>query len=173
MVMGASRATRRPPRKWRVSPRTATTTSVAREHNALPITLEAANVCPYQGTSVIARDPLPAHAATFGDQLKMPIALRWRGLGRSALGVPTDRGGMTAASGWRPVTLRYTSSRSYAPSPINEATGRATCSRSCPTCEPSSLSWVVNSAATIWPTAKLIHLSTPKAAAFYVSLGSN
>src|SRR5882762_899994 len=81
MVMGASRATRRPPRKWRVSPRTATTTSVAREHNALPITLEAANVCPYQGTSVIARDPLPAHAATFGDQLKMPIAPRWRGLG--------------------------------------------------------------------------------------------
>src|SRR5712671_1617976 len=44
--------------------------------------LEAANVCFHQGTPVIAGDPLPAHAATFGDQLKMPIALRWRGLGR-------------------------------------------------------------------------------------------
>src|SRR5258708_25951056 len=44
--------------------------------------LEPANVCPHQGTPVIARDPLPAHAATFGDQLKMPIAPRWRGLGR-------------------------------------------------------------------------------------------
>ena len=44
----------------------------------------------------------------------------------ASLGTASRRGGtMTAASGWRAATAPYTSSRSWAPSPVNEASGSA------------------------------------------------
>src|SRR4051812_20579576 len=64
---------------------------------------------------------------------------------------------MTRASGWRSATERETSSWSYAPSPVNEATGPVTWSSKGPTCEPSSPSWVVSADATIRP----VSASTP------------
>ena len=65
---------------------------------------------------------------------------------------------MIRASGWRSATERETPSWSYAPSPVNEASGPATWSSKGPTCEPSSTSWVVSSDATIRP----VSASTPR-----------
>src|SRR3954462_2944997 len=64
---------------------------------------------------------------------------------------------MTRAPGWRSATERETPSGSYAPSPVNEATGPVTWSSKGPTCEPSSTSLVVSSDATIRP----VSASTP------------
>src|SRR3954454_17111756 len=64
---------------------------------------------------------------------------------------------MTRASGWRSATERETPSWSYAPSPVNEATGPVTWSSKGPTCAPSSTSLVVSSDATIRP----VSASTP------------
>src|SRR4051794_20736609 len=76
-----------------------------------------------------------------------------------SLGTAPERGGtMIRASGWRSATERETPSWSYAPSPVNEASGPATWSSKGPTCEPSSTSWVVSSDATIRPVAA----STPR-----------
>src|SRR3954452_12495490 len=67
-----------------------------------------------------------------------------------SLGTAPERGGtMIRASGWRSATERETPSWSYAPSPVNDASGAATWSSKGPTCEPSSTSWVVSSDATI------------------------
>src|SRR4051812_43666725 len=76
-----------------------------------------------------------------------------------SLGTAPERGGtMIRASGWRSATERETPSWSYAPSPVNEASGPATWSSKGPTCEPSSTSWVVSSDATIRP----VSASTPE-----------
>src|SRR3954464_12874780 len=75
------------------------------------------------------------------------------------LGTAPLRGGTTTvASGWHSATAPYTSSRSYAPSPVNEATGPVTWSSNGPTREPSSVSWPVSSAASIRP----VSASTPR-----------
>src|SRR4051812_4204987 len=74
------------------------------------------------------------------------------------LGTAPLRGGTTTvASGWRSATAPYTSSRSYAPSPVNEAAGPVTWSSNGPTREPSSASLVVSSTASIRP----VSASTP------------
>src|SRR5438132_1151695 len=44
----------------------------------------AAEIGVDQGTPIVTRCPLPAHAAALGDQLQVPVALRRRGLCRSA-----------------------------------------------------------------------------------------
>src|SRR5215217_5923727 len=69
---------------------------------------------------------------------------RWVGaVSAVRLGTAVARGGtITAASGWRSLTLAYTPSWSYAPSPVNEAIGPSTWSSKGPTWEPSSTSWV-------------------------------
>jgi len=66
------------------------------------------------------------------------------------------RGAWHRARTWRHNDCRIrmtladlTSSRSYAPSPVNDATGPAICSSKGPTCEPSSTSLLVRSAAMI------------------------
>src|SRR5438309_5096986 len=46
--------------------------------------LVAADIGLHQGTPIVARCPLPAHAAALGDQLQVPVALGRRGLCRSA-----------------------------------------------------------------------------------------
>src|SRR3954451_20040649 len=58
---------------------------------------------------------------------------------------------MMAAVGWRPLTLAYTPSWSYAPSPVTEATGPVIWSSKGPTWLPPSTSRPVSAAATIWP----------------------
>src|SRR3954464_14038606 len=80
---------------------------------------------------------------------------RWVGaVSAVSLGTAVERGGTTtAASGWRSATLAETPSWSYAPSPVNEATGPATWSSKGPAWEPSSASLVVSAAATIWPVS--------------------
>src|SRR3954470_23143000 len=65
---------------------------------------------------------------------------------------------MMAAVGWRPLTLAYTPSWSYAPSPVTEATGPVIWSSKGPTWLPSSTSRPVSAAATIWP----VSASTPR-----------
>src|SRR4051794_22082537 len=109
--------------------------------------LEAADCGLGQRPAVIAGGLLPAHAAALGNKLQMLIPLRGRRLS----------GTMTRASGWHSATERETPSWSYAPSPVNEATGPATWSSKGPTCEPSSTSLVVSSDATIRP----VSASTP------------
>src|SRR4051794_3416035 len=75
------------------------------------------------------------------------------------LGTAPLRGGTTTvASEWRSATAPYTSARSYAPSPVNEATGSSTWSSTGPTREPSSTSLVVSSTASIRP----VPASTPR-----------
>src|SRR3954471_10723505 len=87
---------------------------------------------------------------------------RSRCVGASAavpLGTAPLRGGTTTvASGWRSATAPYTSSRSYAPSPVNEATESSTWSSNGPTREASSVSWPVSSTASI----RLVSASTPR-----------
>ena len=46
--------------------------------------LVAADIGFYQGTPIVTRCPLPAHAAALGDQLQVPVALGRRGLCRGA-----------------------------------------------------------------------------------------
>src|SRR5882672_8144837 len=46
--------------------------------------LVAADIGLHQGTPIVTRCPLPAHAAALGDQLQVPIALGRRGLCRCA-----------------------------------------------------------------------------------------
>src|SRR6202022_3778361 len=46
--------------------------------------LVAADIGLHQGTPIVTRRPLPAHAAALGDQLQVPVALGRRGLCRSA-----------------------------------------------------------------------------------------
>src|SRR3954471_15574353 len=87
------------------------------------------------------------------------ISWRWRSrcvgaVSAVLLGTAPERGGtMTRASGWRSATERETPSWSYAPSPVNEATGPVTWSSKGPTCEPSSTSLVVSPDATIRPVS--------------------
>src|SRR3954464_13314560 len=85
---------------------------------------------------------------------------RWVGsLPAVWLGTAVERGGtMMAAVGWRPLTLAYTPSWSYAPSPVTEATGPGIWSSKGPTWLPSSTSRPVSAAATIWP----VSASTPR-----------
>ena len=60
------------------------------------------------------KDPSLGYARTFVRQLE------------DGLGTALERGGtMTAAPGWRRVTSPWTSSRSYAPSEVNEVTTRS------------------------------------------------
>src|SRR3954470_4462843 len=65
---------------------------------------------------------------------------------------------MMAVVGWRPLTLAYTPSWSYAPSPVTEAIGPVIWSSKGPTWLPSSTSRPVSAAATIWP----VSASTPR-----------
>src|SRR6202035_3968454 len=46
--------------------------------------LVAADIGLHQGTPIVIRCPLPAHAAALGDQLQVPVALRRRGFCRCA-----------------------------------------------------------------------------------------
>ena len=58
---------------WPFGPRTQRVTDHA---------LVAADIGFYQGTPIVTRGPLPAHAAALGDQLQVPVALGRRGLCR-------------------------------------------------------------------------------------------
>ena len=55
-----------------------------REQRVTDDALVAADIRLHQGTPIVTRYPLPAHAASLGDQLQMPVARRRRGLCRSA-----------------------------------------------------------------------------------------
>src|SRR5437868_2747507 len=73
----------------RFSEATAMATSVVcrpsvRERSVTDHALIAADIRLHQGTPIVTRRPLPAHAAALGDQLQVLVALRRRGLCRGA-----------------------------------------------------------------------------------------
>ena len=148
----------------RFNARTAMTTSVpwrasVRERSVSPIT----RLYRLMSASTNARSLYPD---AFCQCMRPRSAMSCKSLSRCvgavsavSLGTALERGGtITVASGCRAATSPYTSSRSNAPSPVKDATGRSTWSSRRPTCEPSSTSLEVNSAATISP----VSASTPR-----------
>jgi hypothetical protein len=146
----------------RFSEATAMTISVVcrpsvREQRVTDDALVAADIRLHQGTPIVTRYPLPAHAASLGDQLQMPVARRRRGLCRSAwhrarTGRHNDRHiRMTLAVLTVDVVPIV---RSIAGKRRNRF---AICPSKGSTCEPSSTSLLVSSAAMICP----VSASTP------------
>jgi hypothetical protein len=152
----------RPSSSMRFSEATAMTTSVVcrpsvREQRVTDDALVAADIRLHQGTPIVTRCPLPAHAASLGDQLQMPVARCRRGLCRSAwhrarTGRHNDRHiRMTLAV----LTVDIVPIvRSIAGKRRNRF---AICPSKGSTCEPSSTSLLVSSAAMICP----VSASTP------------
>lgn len=143
----------RPSSSMQLSARTAMATSVARrrsvrQRSAPDYAVEARDVGLHQGTPVVARGLLPAHAPTPRHNPKMLVPLGRRHLGR---GARYRAGTTTAASGCRASTSGRR--RPGVGAVGGERGGPATWSSKGPACEASSTPCAVNSAATVRPVS--------------------
>lgn len=115
--------------------------------------LEPADGSLGSSTDGVAGSFLPSRSSMLSDELQMAIPLCGNSLGRFARHGRRTRRHDDGRSGMRSATALEAPCWSQAPSPVNDATDPVTWSSKALTSAPSSTSFVVSVAATIWPVS--------------------